>query len=201
MAGHAFVGCRHVVRRAERVDRSVGRSDGVASIALPEIRETDPTARQALQQPGLDANAVARELLPEFRSHRELPGIHVARIDLGPRRQPDPAALAGAIAPQLEPGTKAAHAGRERFRWLRGKKSGGGQSLGELAHGRKIDGIAEAEGLAAQGQASRGSAGATYFRCAASRTRLHGRTTPSERTKAMSGAKSSLAMTPSKSGI
>jgi hypothetical protein len=60
-----------------------------------------------------DPDAVERELLPQLRPHRESPAVHVAGVDARARGQRNPAALAGAVAPQLERRAVGHHAGRD----------------------------------------------------------------------------------------
>jgi hypothetical protein len=85
----------------------------------------------------------------------ELPGVHVARVDLGSRGKPDEAPLERAVTPELEAWTIAPDIGGERFRCALRVQASQRQALRKLANRGLFDGITLAKGLAAEGDTTR----------------------------------------------
>src|SRR5262245_23552702 len=84
VTGHALAGGRDVVLGAVGVDRSRRRDVGFGLLGVPDVSDADPVVvawTDLLEEPSLHAHAVARELLPELRSLREDPSVHVAAVD------------------------------------------------------------------------------------------------------------------------
>jgi hypothetical protein len=59
---------------------------------------------QARHDACLDQGAIAGDVLEEHPADREVPGIHVAGVDLSPRRKPEQAPLGRPIRPERKPG-------------------------------------------------------------------------------------------------
>src|SRR5687768_14468161 len=106
MAGLAVCHARYRVRApaCERIRAALaaGRDQlRLAAIGAPGIGGVEPLAvSPAFEIARLDPLAVEGEFFPEARADREDPGFRIRPVDGGARRQGDPAALGGAIAPQ-----------------------------------------------------------------------------------------------------
>ena len=114
VAALALRAARDVVVRAVRVhhagrDRDRGVAHRARRRRVPLVGHVEPRRRIRRSLGGvddlrdvarLDAHAVARELLPDLRAHREHPVVHVGGVDLLAGRDEDPAALRRGVGPQ-----------------------------------------------------------------------------------------------------
>ncbi len=74
---------------------------GVSLRVVPRIRRKHPAVlARSPQEARLDLAPVERKLLPESRADRQLPLLQVGDVDLRSGRQPHPAPLARAVAPE-----------------------------------------------------------------------------------------------------
>jgi hypothetical protein len=92
------------VRGAERVLEAGGDELGIGLIAPPEVGRHAPVVGSVailVEDPGLDADAVAGELLPERGATGEAPVVRDGGVDLHSVGEEEPASLLCAVAPQL----------------------------------------------------------------------------------------------------
>src|SRR3954469_13628998 len=98
MALLALVAGGDVVGAAAERDVPAGRHGGGRLIVVPGVDRVDPEAvTHLLPEAGLDPAAVLDELLPQLGADGENPLVRLRGVDGGPRRQPDPAVLVGAV--------------------------------------------------------------------------------------------------------
>jgi hypothetical protein len=82
-------------------DTVVGRERRIGTIRIPDVARKDPGIGGGLpQHPGFDGLLPPRELLPDLRAHREVPGLFVAAVDGGSFRKPDPSTLVETVGPE-----------------------------------------------------------------------------------------------------
>lgn len=105
MAVPTSVGVRNVVFCTRGVLDAVRHGDRLLLIVLPMIGHCVPGARSLfLDEARLDPHAISRELLPELRTRRETPIVHVRGVDFRAPRKLNPTLLLCRIAPELELG-------------------------------------------------------------------------------------------------